>query len=564
MNKETKTCQNCKNPFTIEPEDFAFYEKMQVPAPTWCPQCRLQRRLSFLNLIHLYHRICGLCKQPFITNYHPDAPFVVYCPQCWWSDKWDARDYGRDYDFSKPFFEQFRELWKSVPLIGLAVDLDTAQNSPYNNYAGKVKDSYLLSQTDEVEDCAYGVYVFRSKSTYDCSLIQQCDTCYDSAHIYKVSYGTGLRNQVYESAYCSFLRDCHHCTDCFASANLRNKQYHIFNKPYSKEKYAEEMKKWDFGSYRIYMEAKKAAESHWQQYPPKVRFDEFSVNCTGNYVHQSKNCKDCYEVTRGEDSRYLFMVRDVKDSYDISTWGEAQSCYEGLVGRNAANIRFGNLCFEGAYDMEYTVLSGVGSSNTFGCVSLRSQHYCILNKQYSKEEYHSLVGKIKDEMRRVPFEDRVGRKYFYGEFFPPEFSPHGYNESLAHNMFPRTEDEARTQGFVWTKEEKTEHHIDRDASELPDHIKDAGERILKEIIRCAECRRGFRIIPRELDFLKRRSLPLPRRCPLCRIKEKLNLWMAELKSVHGVCEQCGASVEYPSSLAGQKILCAKCYQKELD
>jgi len=25
MNKETKVCQNCKNQFTIEPEDFEFY-----------------------------------------------------------------------------------------------------------------------------------------------------------------------------------------------------------------------------------------------------------------------------------------------------------------------------------------------------------------------------------------------------------------------------------------------------------------------------------------------------------------------------------------------------------
>jgi len=27
MNSETKTCQNCKNSFVIEPEDLLFYEK---------------------------------------------------------------------------------------------------------------------------------------------------------------------------------------------------------------------------------------------------------------------------------------------------------------------------------------------------------------------------------------------------------------------------------------------------------------------------------------------------------------------------------------------------------
>lgn len=36
---ETKTCQNCKTRFTIEPEDFVFYEKIGVPAPTFCPEC---------------------------------------------------------------------------------------------------------------------------------------------------------------------------------------------------------------------------------------------------------------------------------------------------------------------------------------------------------------------------------------------------------------------------------------------------------------------------------------------------------------------------------------------
>jgi RNA polymerase subunit RPABC4/transcription elongation factor Spt4 len=37
---ETKNCQNCKKDFNIEPDDFSFYEKMKVPVPTWCPECR--------------------------------------------------------------------------------------------------------------------------------------------------------------------------------------------------------------------------------------------------------------------------------------------------------------------------------------------------------------------------------------------------------------------------------------------------------------------------------------------------------------------------------------------
>lgn len=46
MSSETKICQSCKQPFTIEPADFAFYEKMHVPLPRRCPFCRINDKLN--------------------------------------------------------------------------------------------------------------------------------------------------------------------------------------------------------------------------------------------------------------------------------------------------------------------------------------------------------------------------------------------------------------------------------------------------------------------------------------------------------------------------------------
>ncbi|MBI5220508.1 MAG: hypothetical protein HY978_01565 [Candidatus Liptonbacteria bacterium] len=40
---EAKICQNCKTDFTIDPEDFDFYRKIDVPPPTWCPECRVRQ-----------------------------------------------------------------------------------------------------------------------------------------------------------------------------------------------------------------------------------------------------------------------------------------------------------------------------------------------------------------------------------------------------------------------------------------------------------------------------------------------------------------------------------------
>src|SRR3989344_2104097 len=115
MNSQTKVCQNCKGEFVIEPDDFAFYEKIKVPPPIWCPECRLVKRLSWRNERSLFKRKCDLCGQEKILIFSAESPYKVYCYSCWWSDKWDAQQYVKDYDLSKPFFEQFKELFLKVP-----------------------------------------------------------------------------------------------------------------------------------------------------------------------------------------------------------------------------------------------------------------------------------------------------------------------------------------------------------------------------------------------------------------------------------------------------------------
>src|SRR3989338_841199 len=121
MTKETKQCQNCQKDFSIEPDDFGFYEKIKIPPPTWCPECRSQRRLAMRNERVFYHRKCDSCNKKIISYYSPEKKQVVWCPECWWSDKFDPFRYGRDFDFTRPFFEQFREMYTEVPTLSLDV-----------------------------------------------------------------------------------------------------------------------------------------------------------------------------------------------------------------------------------------------------------------------------------------------------------------------------------------------------------------------------------------------------------------------------------------------------------
>src|SRR3989338_7074694 len=129
MKSEIKNCVNCQKNFTIESEDFNFNKKIKVPPPTFCPECRFQRRLVWRNERSLYHRVCERCGKSVIAMYAPDAPYPVYCHECWWGDGWDSQKYGRDYNFAKPFFEQYKELMLRVPRANL-IKKDVV-NSPY-------------------------------------------------------------------------------------------------------------------------------------------------------------------------------------------------------------------------------------------------------------------------------------------------------------------------------------------------------------------------------------------------------------------------------------------------
>src|SRR5262245_4502306 len=109
MSDEQRNCQSCKKGFTIEAEDFDFYKKMVVPPPTWCPECRMMRRLFFRNERVLFRRTDDSTGKEMLSGI-PPGKLKAYPVEYWRSDAWDPLEYGKDYDFSRPFFEQYKEL----------------------------------------------------------------------------------------------------------------------------------------------------------------------------------------------------------------------------------------------------------------------------------------------------------------------------------------------------------------------------------------------------------------------------------------------------------------------
>lgn len=519
MNQETKTCQNCKKSFIVEPEDFAFYEKMEVPPPSFCPDCRFQRRLAFRNERSLYKRTCDLCKKNIISDFSPEKPYKVYCNPCWWSDEWDGLNFAQEYDQSRPFLEQFRELQLKVPYMALVVDYPTLINSEYVNYADNLKNCYLSFDTSQCDNVHYSKTVFGLKDSMECRMTGESELCYEDIDC-------GKSNRVFFSEACESCHDIYFsknltgCSSCFSCINLTNKQYHIFNQPYSREDYAKKLKEFRLHTFSGLEKAKAEAEKFWLGYPVKFAHARHNVSCTGDYIFHSKNAKMMYQARMVEEGKFTqFISMPAKDVYDYTEWGKsAQRIYDSItVGMQADNIKFSHGCWENVMGIEYSMYV-LSSSNVFGSIGLRKKSHCILNKQYTQEEFEKFRSHIIKDMHERPYVDANGRSFSYGEFFPYDLSLFDYNETTAMEYFPLSKEETVSRGLRWREPTFAEYQVT--IREVPNSIHDVDETIVKEVLECMECKRPFRIIQAELQLLYQFELPLPRKCPECRHRER--------------------------------------------
>jgi hypothetical protein len=569
MEPQTKSCQNCKQEFVIEPEDFVFYEKIKVPPPTFCPECRIIRRFTWRNERTLYHRKCDATGKDIITMFAPDQSLVVYDRDYWWSDKWDQNASGRDYDFSKPFFQQFKELFEKAPLPNLANS--NSRNSEYGNHNADMKDCYLVHASYKNEDSAYCYGIVNCKNCIDVYKGLDFMQCYEDV------LGSNM-NRVfftYDSDDCvnsDFLHACKNVMDSLGCINLRNKSNCIFNKQYTKEEYKKERSKYDFGSYKQLIDFNQKFSEFRKPHPRRYGFIQKSVNCIGDNILNCKNVYMSFDVYGGvEDCKYAIHGWDgLKDCYDGYGFGaNLTNSYEVVDTGIDATLNLFTVFTHSCQNVNYTYACQT-SKNLFGCVGLRSKQYCILNKQYTKEEYEALVPKIIEHMNEMPYVDKKGRVYKYGEFFPTEISPFAYNETIAQEHYTKTKLEILEAGYSWRDPDTKQYKVTVQPADLPDYIKDVKDDILNQVIACEhkgecneQCMGAFKIISSELEFYRKMNLALPRLCSNCRHYARLHQRLP-FKLWDRTCAKCGKAIKTAYSPDRQEIIyCEQCYNKEV-
>ncbi len=491
--------------------------------------------------------------ESIISIYAPESPSIVYSQDAWWSDRWDAVEYGRDFDFNRPFFDQFRELQLAVPRIALHAVQN--QNAEYVNMTAYSKDCYLLFGADYCENCHYGRQVIKSESCLDGLNCLESQHCYEVTDVEK-SYGLFFSQNCSNCSDSLFLYDCRGCRDCLLCTNLRSKQYCVLNQQCTKEEY-EKKKEEILAAIRHGKLA--ALRSQFAAMVEKGvhRFAEITncENVTGDYLANSHNLHECYELSYADDCCYVASGFQLKDIGDYNHATEAELGYECMsVGFNSYNCSFST----GSWSSKNCSYNDVvhSCSECFGCIGLRNKQYCILNKQYLKEEYEKFMPKIIEHMQRA------GE---FGEFFPISMSPFAYNETMAQEYFPLTREEAMASNWQWREQQDPEQAVTKmvDGAQLPSDITQVTNDILQWAVRCAATGRLFRIVKPELEFYRLHGLAVPRFHPDERHRQRMvtrnprRLW-------DSTCSKCGKPIR--TSYDPQRkllALCDDCYRKEV-
>ena len=562
-----RTCRTCQTEFDIFQEDIEMYHLIRIPPPRECPICRMRKRMAMMaNILRFYKKECAAHPGELVISQMDDANYhKIYDNKYWWDiNAWDALTFGRPHDASKPFMDQLITLLRDVPHMALARYNKNIINSDYTVDSFDVKNCYLAATVAFAENISYGVWVLSSRDSLDLLRVDHLERCYDASDCTRSFNSQHIQNCENCSDSC-FLFECRNCQYCFGCANLRNKKYCFFNEQLSEEEYRRKVAAIDLGSRQMRENyAKKFYDFLSARGIFRAVHTRNSPSSLGDHLIDCKNCFWAFSTIsfkwvltfyKNENVRYIQDSMGVKDSMDVTIFGPGELCYNVIEGFSANKV-IASYFIGDSLETEYS-FECFDCKYCFGCAGLKKKQYCILNKQYTPDEYWRTV----DEIKMTMLQDGI-----YGEFLPLEHSLFYYNDTYAQAMWPLDRESTEKFGARWRELEPKTETGDLSAlatKDLPDHIRDVGDDILNKAVLCEETGRPFRIIKSELEFYRKHNIPLPVKHPQTRLldrfrnKNPYKLWQYP-------CSKCGKMMHTAYDPGRElRVYCESCYLKEV-
>ncbi len=461
-------------------------------------------------------RALGFYKNSWMTTIFPDTGRVwgVVSHKQFEEGRDALTASGLEYDASKSFFENIKVLMQGVHFPATIL-FGECENANFTDQTLSIRNWYLSYVV--IRDCEnilyslsikeHSINVLNSFMVWD-----NCENIYFSKWIIK-SYNIFYSKHILNSSNIRFSDNLTGCSECIFCNNLDNQSYCIENKVYAKEDYLQ--KKQEL--------LRQKDQFLWRYLKLSNLWNNIaSHDVTGTYNINCANIQDGYYNAQINEGRNVILV-----------WGKepAERVYDCFTNTPAETDVYGSFSVgycQNVYNSHrvspgsniYYCLFLENCSYCLGCIGLKNREFCILNKEYPKEERFALANKIFEKMET----DGI-----LWDAFPAELNPFYFNDTAAYLIDDSfTKEEVMKEWFLWRDDaittdipEGSEVLSVKDLSKFqmfaPSGAREINPEILKKVIK-DEKGNCYRIVKMEYDFLMKPWLPLPELHWLDRIK----------------------------------------------
>lgn len=412
-------------------KNIHYYEKLIQEKRKKTPWREFLMELGSWEWLNLYKKDGKICR-------YPDTGRVKVLDDENFLNAWA---YFIEYDHEKSFFQNFQYFHDIFPFQHMFHIMDN-ENSEYTDCAFGTKNTYLSFIIGfNAENVCYSALCYVNVH----NIFNSCLACNNSSNIYSSAWITDSHNIFYsrfisDSSNIWFSANLMGCEECIGCDGLQNQRYNIGNIAYSKKEYEKKKeqilkdKKWFWRYYKHILKKK------WINFA--------SENVKWEYIIKSSNIKNGGWVVNMHNCRNVLIGNGDKWSQNLYDWfdvGINGTDFYGVMwaGWSQTTQLYCSLQITGSSFIYYSYFLE-NCHHCLGCIWLKNKSYCILNKQYTKEEWEILAEKIFASMEA----DET-----LGEFFPASMNPFYFNDTLAYLIDDSfTKEEVEKDGYLWRDE----------------------------------------------------------------------------------------------------------------
>jgi hypothetical protein len=488
-------------------KDIHYYEKFIQEKRKKTPWREFVKEIASWTTLNFYKRDGMDCR-------YPPTNRITHLWKNFWEEAPDIDCNIKDWT---SFFSHFKQFQDKIPLQYL-LDFWNNENCGYaDSVFWWAKNIYLSFVTGyKAENIAYSAYCYTNVS----DIYNSFFCCKDNSNIYMSASVTQSYNIFYSkfvtnSSNVWFSTNLIGCEECILCDNLENKKYCIKNKEYPRESYvkmkAELM--WKKGIFILLHKgiADIKAINIWSEdisWNNIIKTHDTENGFWINNIHQSRNVV----IGNGGDGCESFY-----DAVDVGI--DSDNFYAtSAVWYKTHHIYCSSQIWESSY--LYYCYFIENCHHCLGCIWLKNKSYCILNKQYAKEEWEEKVCEIFASM------ESDGT---LGQFFPASMNPFYFNDTLAYIIDDTfTKEEVEAEWYLWRDEpiradipEGVRMVQNTELDQFQGYDAEWNWKIHPEVLNIVisdEKWNYYRIVKMEYDFLMKHALPLPTTHWLDRIK----------------------------------------------